>query len=140
MSKHILGLMAATSMFTATANSAAAESFDDFILKSKPILDYRLRFENVDQTGIAKKADAVTSRMRAGFETAAMAETKFLVDFNWISALSENYNNTVNGNTSYPVVADPKGAKYIHSQSDPRQRLFDPDEPHVWRRLAGWPG
>ena len=34
----------------------------------KPLLDLRLRWENVDQDGIAKDANAVTLRARTGAE------------------------------------------------------------------------
>jgi hypothetical protein len=111
MNKYILKLLITTLLVIASAHSASAADWDDFIKKAKPILDYRLRYENVDQTGIANKAGALTSRLRAGFETGAVENTKFLVDFESVSALSDKYNSTVNGKTTYPIVADPTGTE-----------------------------
>jgi len=37
-------------------------------LTFKPLIDTRLRYENVDQTGVAREADAITARVRAGYE------------------------------------------------------------------------
>ena len=48
--------------------------------RPKSIVDVRLRFESVDQDGIAKDADAVTLRARLGFETGKAWNTALLVE------------------------------------------------------------
>ncbi len=47
----------------------AGEDIRDLVLKGKPILDLRYRFENVDQDNLTEDAKAHTVRTRAGFET-----------------------------------------------------------------------
>jgi Alginate export len=73
----------------------------------KPIVEARLRFENVDQTGIINEADAVTLRMRAGVE-AKTSEFAFLVEAEGTLAISEGYNSGLNGKGAFPIVADPQ--------------------------------
>ena len=73
----------------------------------KPIIDARLRYEGVDQAGIAKRADAVTARTRAGFE-AKSGDFAFLAETEATLAISDNYNSGVNGRTAFPIVADPQ--------------------------------
>jgi hypothetical protein len=73
----------------------------------KPILDARLRYEHVDQLPLARDADAVTARIRAGFEakTGAFA---FLAEAEGTLAIGGNYNSGVNGRTAFPIVPDPE--------------------------------
>lgn len=73
----------------------------------KPLIDTRLRYETVDQDGIARDADAVTARMRAGFE-AKKGAFSFLAEAEATLAIVEKYNSSVNGLTQYPIVADPQ--------------------------------
>tara|TARA_R110000824_G_scaffold390760_13_gene587861 strand:- start:24290 stop:25564 length:1275 start_codon:yes stop_codon:yes gene_type:complete len=79
-------------------------------VKWTPITDFRLRYENVDQAGTAKKADALTTRLRAGLEV-EKGDFTALVEGEGTWALHENYNSTVNGNAAYPVIADPENAE-----------------------------
>ncbi|MEP6786157.1 MAG: alginate export family protein [Sphingomonadales bacterium] len=76
-------------------------------LKIKPIIDARLRYEGVDQAGIANRADAVTVRVRAGAE-AKSGDFTFLAEAEGVLALNENYNSSVNGRTAFPIVPDPQ--------------------------------
>lgn len=73
-----------------------------------PILALNLRYEAVDQDGIANDADAVTLRARLGAEL--KADGFFLLaEGEGTLALSGRYNDTLPGNgvEPYPVVADP---------------------------------
>ena len=83
------------------ASPAMAEEF-----KFKPLIDARLRYENVDQDGIAKNADAVTLRARIGLE-ATTKELSFLIEGEGTYPILEHYNSNLNGKTQYPVVGDP---------------------------------
>jgi len=83
------------------ASPAMAEPF-----KFKPLIDARLRYENVDQDGIAKNADAVTLRARIGLE-ASTKELSFLIEGEGTYPILEHYNSNLNGKTQYPVVGDP---------------------------------
>jgi len=76
-------------------------------VKFKPLIDARLRYESVDQAGIARDADAVTARLRAGFEL-KRGDLAFLAEAEGTLAIEEKYNSTVNGLTQYPTVGDPQ--------------------------------
>jgi hypothetical protein len=73
-----------------------------------PYADIRYRLEVVDQAGLPEDATASTLRVRAGVKTAEWNGLSALVEGEAIVRLgAENYNDTVNGRTAYPVVADP---------------------------------
>lgn len=74
----------------------------------KPILDTRLRFESVEQDGMEQTAEALTLRARLGFEAGKIAGTALLAEGEFVYPIEEDYNSTTNGNTTYPVVADPR--------------------------------
>ena len=86
-------------------------AFETALSETKPIFQARLRYEGVDQTGFANDADALTYRFRAGFETGAFFDTKFLLEFDHIDDLVDDFNSTTNGNIAYPVVADPQATE-----------------------------
>jgi hypothetical protein len=80
-------------------------------LKLKPLIDTRLRYENVDQTGIAKKANALTARARLGLE-ATSGQFVFLAEAEGVLALDNNYFSGVNSKSAtYPIVADPQNVE-----------------------------
>ncbi len=86
----------------------AGEDIRDLVLKGKPILDLRYRFEFVDQDNLTEDAKAHTVRTRAGFETGRFHGLGAGADLEWIESVgSERFNSTVNGRTQFPVVADP---------------------------------
>jgi len=89
-------------------DASAPSEFDKAIAETKPIFQYRLRYETVNLDGFTENADALTSRIRAGFETGAWKNTKFLIDFEHVGAHEEDFNSTINGRTEFPVVADPE--------------------------------
>ncbi|NYT41952.1 alginate export family protein [Sphingomonas sp. R-74633] len=76
----------------------------------KPIIDARLRYEGVDQRGFANDADALTLRLRAGFEL-KQGDFALLAESEGTLALVERYNSSVNGRTGYPTVADPENVE-----------------------------
>lgn len=73
----------------------------------KPLIDARLRYEGVDQSGIAANADGLTARLRLGAE-ARQGPFTFLVEGEATAALSERYNSSTNGKTRFPVISDPE--------------------------------
>jgi hypothetical protein len=103
MQKYILGL----SLGLGVAGALPAQAGE---LKFKPIIDARLRYENVDQTGIVNDADAVTLRLRAGGEI-TKGRFSLLGEAEGTLAINEDYNSTSNGKTSFPVVADPENVE-----------------------------
>ena len=72
----------------------------------KPIIDTRLRWENVDQKGTAQNADAVTFRARVGAELAT-GDWRLLGEMESTTPIVEHYFSGLNGKTQYPLVADP---------------------------------
>jgi hypothetical protein len=101
------------------AANAQADGFDPVvgaIGETKPLLDLRLRYENVDQEPIAREANAATLRVRAGFETGKAWGTALLVEGDAVWPLETNYNSTTNGKTNFPVVADPEGYEFNRLQ------------------------
>ena len=84
-----------------------AETWGQAFREGDVIVDLRARFESVEQGGFASEADALTNRLRVGFQTAPLKGTAFLAEAVLVGDLVEDYNSTTNGETEYPVVADP---------------------------------
>ncbi|MGE0666239.1 MAG: hypothetical protein AB7O49_06740 [Sphingomonadales bacterium] len=91
-----------------TGSAAHASEFGVAVAQTKPILDVRVRYENVDQANFLQEADALTLRVRAGFETGKAWDTSFLAEFDWVESIVGDYNSTANGKTMFPTVADPQ--------------------------------
>jgi hypothetical protein len=89
------------------AGTATAQGLGDAVRESMVNVDLRVRHESVDQTGIENAADAVTSRLRAGFTTGAFHATALQAEAVLVEDFVDDYNSTLNGNVTYPVVADP---------------------------------
>ena len=93
------------------AQGAAADPISGALGEIKPIIEARLRYENVDQLGVASTANALTARLRAGVQTGKAWNTSLLAEVGWVGALEDAYradNAVVGVRTTYPVVADPK--------------------------------
>jgi len=101
-------LAALAAIGSSTARADGAGPAWSAIRESKPIADLRLRMENVDQTGIAENAEAVTLRARLGFETGKAWNTALLAESDLVWPLAGDYNSTVNGKSAFPIVADPE--------------------------------
>ena len=91
------------------ANSALAKP-----VVVKPIVDARLRYETVDQAGVAGDADALTVRVRAG-ATAKASDFTFLVEGEGTLAIVEKYNSGVNGKIG-AVIPDPENIELNRAQ------------------------
>jgi hypothetical protein len=90
---------------------AATGGIGDFLSKAKPIIDARFRYEHVEQSGFVNDADAATLRLRAGIQTGKAYDLQFLAEMEGIAHLNETFNDTVNGQTRYPGVADPESGE-----------------------------
>jgi hypothetical protein len=84
-----------------------AETFEEALREGDAIIDLRARYESVEQVGFASEAEALTNRLRAGFQTAPLKGTAFLAEGVIVDDLVDDYNSTTNGQAEYPVVADP---------------------------------
>jgi hypothetical protein len=80
----------------------------------KPIIDARLRYENVEQDGVAVESDAVTLRLRAGVE-AKTGPFSFLIEGEGTLAIVEDYNSGLNGLPG-PIIADPQNIDLNRAQ------------------------
>lgn len=78
------------------------------IEQGRPYLKIRIRAEEAHQSGLDKDSHAVTVRSVLGFETAALHGFSALVEVENVSRLGpKTYNDTYNGKTDRPVIADP---------------------------------
>ena len=99
------------------------------ILNGRFWTDTRYRYEYVDQANLPKKARASTIKNKTGVESGffhgfrAGVEGEFVLDLG-----PEDFNNTINGRTQYPVVADVQSAEvdqaYLESLSIPGVALL----------------
>ncbi|MBK6721413.1 MAG: alginate export family protein [Sphingomonadales bacterium] len=107
MNKRLLIVGLSLSAAIGLAPPASAEESP----KADPIIPYadiRYRLELVDQDGLPKDATASTLRLRAGLKTAEWKGFSALIEGEAIARLGpRHYNDTINGLTTYPVVADP---------------------------------
>jgi len=78
--------------------------------QTKPLVDIRLRYEDVEQTGIIDNAHAETLRARLGAETGKFLDTSLLAEGEAMIRLDRDYrpDNAVATYTRFPVVADPE--------------------------------
>lgn len=99
----ILSLLATT----VPVASFAAENLQSAFEEGKFYIDARYRYEFVDQAQFDKNAHASTLRTRAGYETGDFYDFSGTIEFENITEIGNDlYNNTLNGNTNRPVVAD----------------------------------
>ncbi len=87
-------------LLAATAHAQTAQNAGDVIV------DARLRYESVAQDGL-EDANAVTARLRLGYETPAWRGFRVLGELEGVGQLTDDFNDTVNGATQYAVVPDP---------------------------------
>lgn len=97
-----------TALFLLLAGSAYAENtFKEALLEGTPYIDARYRFEFVEQDGFAEDAEASTLRTRFGYKTEKYKDFSAVLEFENITQIGDDdYNDTLNGRTTFPVVAD----------------------------------
>ncbi|WP_375390488.1 alginate export family protein [uncultured Sphingomonas sp.] len=84
-------------------------------LRLSPLVDARLRWEQVDQADIPRDAEAVTARIRSGVKADA-GPFQALVEAEATLAVVERYNSGTNGLTRYPLVVDPQNIELNRAQ------------------------
>lgn len=98
----VLALLLVSVATPALANDTVPSS------QGKWTLDFRLRWEQVDDSLFTSNAEATTLRTRLGYRTAVHNGFSAVVEvLNNTHLLNENFNSTDNGRTQYPVIADP---------------------------------
>jgi hypothetical protein len=109
--KYLATLLVGAAM---SGGAHAAENFRQAYGEGDVLFDLRARYESVEQVGFAEEAGALTSRLRLGFQTAPLKDTAILAEGVLVEDLVEDYNSTTNGQTQYPVVADPSDFAVIN--------------------------
>jgi hypothetical protein len=100
--------LAATVSACLCAGAAQAATIGDAIASGQPIVDLRMRYENVDDAGKPLIGQATTLRARLGYETASWNGLRLAFDVDQIWTIGgATYNSTRNGKTAYAVIADP---------------------------------
>jgi hypothetical protein len=94
-----------------TSAAQADDAFYEALTGGKVSFSARARYEAVDQEG-REDADAYTLRTTLGYKTGDFKGFSGFIEFEDVQDLGDgNYNNTVNGKTTYAVVADPDGTE-----------------------------
>lgn len=96
-------------------SAVAATSSDDpeaLVRDGEFFGEIRYRYEHVDQGNIANKANAQTIRTNLGYKTGVYKNFQGLIEGQIVQNISkDDFNSTTNGNTNFPVVADPDVAE-----------------------------
>jgi len=110
--KFALSLVAASILAAPTAfagETAHGKDISAALSDSKVKVNFRARYEGVDQDGIDKTADALTLKSRITVNTGSFHNFSLGLEVDKVDALVDDYNSKTNGQTEYPVVADPQG-------------------------------
>ncbi|MCB9756929.1 MAG: hypothetical protein H6753_00720 [Candidatus Omnitrophica bacterium] len=102
------GLVVGAVLFMAIPANAG-DTVKEAIKESQFYAQMRMRYEYVDQDAIVKRANSSTLRTLLGLKTGEFYGVSAVIEGESVNYLGkDNYNDTVNGRTNYPVVADPE--------------------------------
>ncbi|MBD3648696.1 MAG: alginate export family protein [Pseudomonadales bacterium] len=108
MTPVVFGLLV---LCVSLSSAKAADSIEEAFANGEGHINFRYRFENVDQDGFPNDAHASTLRTRLNYRTDSFNGLSFFAELDDITYLGDDdFNNTRNGQVTYPVVADPDGA------------------------------
>lgn len=108
----ISGLLTAGLTVGAQAQDGFSEALSKAVSEGTAKVDFRYRFENVDDDAFAKDANASTLRSRLTFQSGTVGGFSGLLEFDNVTYVgSDDFNSTENGKVDRPVVADPKGTE-----------------------------
>lgn len=104
----------ATGLLTSFSVSASGVTdFQQAIADGSANVKLRYRYERVDQDNIDKDANASTLLTRLSYKSADYNGFFTELEFDNVTAIgNENFNSTTNGNSLYPIVADPIGSDF----------------------------
>lgn len=131
MTKYTVPALLMTVSALVTLPHASAEGgFVEAITGGKLTGQLRPRFEWVDQEGKPEHANAFTLRTQLGYATGEFRGFSALLQFEDIHNIGGNqYNDTINGLTRFPVVADPESTEvnqaYLSYKGQPDTVLSD---------------
>ena len=147
--RKIVPLVLVLFFFSSTTHGLTLEDISKAVKEGDIDLNFRYRYEFVEQDGAEKDAGSSTLKSRITFKSSTIDGISFGVEADNVSVIgSERYNSTDNGETQYPVVADPEGfdlnQAYINFKNDAlnvtggRQRILLDDQRFVggvgWRQ------
>lgn len=103
-------LLLSTASNSALAGKTAVTNFQEIVSEGTATVDFRYRFEGVDQDGFDEEAEASTLRSRLTLTTASFHGFTAQLEADDVTSVGANdYNSTENGKTEFPIVADPEG-------------------------------
>lgn len=109
----VAAAVTAVPAYAEEAPAAPAEyTFLDSVKAGKPLTNFRLRYENVDQDGKAEDADAFTLRSLVGWQTAPWHNFSIAAQVINVGVFNDDYDNFDKaviepGKSAYPRVVDP---------------------------------
>jgi Alginate export len=105
----VSGVCLFLALFFGVDGEVFGSTLDEALTGGTPSLSLRYRYERVDEQGKSHNAYANTLRTALGYRTGDFMNFTAFVQFEDVHAFgTENYNDTINGKTQYPVVADPE--------------------------------
>jgi len=110
--KILSGLLVCGLAVSAQAEGEFTDGLSKAVKEGSVKLDFRYRYEHVDQDNFKKDANASTLRSRITFASGTVGGFSSLLEFDNVTYVgNDNFNSTENGRIQYPVVADPKGTE-----------------------------
>jgi len=107
----------------AAAPLAAAGPVCAQTVSLKPLVDARLRYETVEQDGLADpNADAMTMRLRGGLQATSGAWSA-LAEGQGTLALADSYYDGIHGVATRPIIADPENIALYRAQIQYKSKL-----------------
>jgi len=108
--------------------------------------DARLRYHAVNQNSFAQLSEALSLRVRFGAELNLLENSTILIEIEGSENLIENFNDTLNGQITRPVIADPASIELNRLQFQTEilpntrltlgRQLIALDD---WRFIGHWP-
>lgn len=93
-----------------TSFAETANDLQEMVSKGSYNLNFRYRYEFVDQDGIDKEAHASTLKSRLTLSSAVYSGFSAVLEVDNVTVIGdEKYRTPENGKTEYPIVADPDG-------------------------------
>ena len=114
--RFLLSLIACALTASLPLHSARAadqeQPASEMVSDSALNLNFRYRYEFVEQDGFAKDAYASTLRTRLAYRSPYFAKFRFMIELNDVRPIGNDlYNSTRNGVANRPIVPDPEGTE-----------------------------
>lgn len=111
---YLITAIASTFLVTTSTIVNAEESLLDALTSGKANYSARFRYENVDQEGKPREANAYTSRLTASYKTGTYYGFGFMGEIESVNRVfSDNYATYLDDpdGATYPAIADPDGTE-----------------------------